>query len=250
MLCLTLFEKTTSIVNLYLLSHKYFLMPISKDFHDYFSEYSYRMDDPEYRRIYEKMWDDGYKLGEYGKALENFESLSTEKLFSILLDIGKWKAGERWYKKGYDEYWNHETIKRVLDVITSENSDRERIKAFGWGIKGFNKRTGSAVLTVVYPDQYGILDYKVWRALNHRWSREYDLDIECEQKNKGKCPGCYESNRCRYKLGASNSKPFNLAECDQYFDGIRTIGRGENMNPRQVDMALWEYDSQKSSCFK
>ena len=97
----------------------------------------------------------------------------------------------------------------------------------------------------MYPELYGILDYKVWKALNDKWIEYYNLDFLC--KFKEECKNCYEAI-CKYIQGTVGSTDFSLRECEQYFKGIRKIAALEDMNPRQVDMALWEYDEQHWGC--
>ncbi len=124
--------------------------------------------------------------------------------------------------------------KSVMSVLTIRKKTR---------IPGFGKRAGSVILTIMYPDLYGIIDYRVWRALNDKWIEYYNLDFVCKFKNL--CKHCYKAG-CKYVQGTVNSSDFNLEECELYFKGIRKIADLIDMNPRQIDMALWEYDEQHS----
>lgn len=222
---------------------------------DYFREYSYAKDNPALLQIYRKMWKDGYRMGEYGSYLRNPSQFQKNKLFTVLRDIGFWKAGKRWLDRGFDTRWNFLNIKDTLSSIA--NSVSPNLGAsIGNGkilgvvaannrtkIPGFAKRAGSVVLTVMYPEFYGIIDYKVWRSLNDKWIEHYNLDFLC--KFKEECKNCYRVG-CKYIQGTVSSTDFNLGECEQYFKGIRKIAALEDMNPRQVDMALWEYDEQNA----
>jgi len=177
-------------------------------------------------------------------------------LFAILKDIGFWKARQRWLDKGFDRLWSFPNIKNALSSVNNSISmfgtrvsDRSLISVLvsikKTRIPGFGKRAGSVILTVMYPNLFGIIDYKVWRALNDRWIYYYRLDFVCRFKET--CKNCYEAG-CKYIQGTIGSTDFNLKESEQYFRGIRKIASLEDMNPRQVDMALWEYDEQHSKC--
>jgi hypothetical protein len=229
------------------------MMNMVKQLSDYFREYSYGENKTALLQIYRRMWEDGYRLGEYGRYLRNPAQFEEERLFSILKDIGLWKSGKRWLDKGFDLSWNFWKIRNALDLLVNQRGTRTvngRILSIiavnhETKIPGFRLRSGSVILTVMYPDSYGIIDYKVWRAINDKWAEHYDLNLSCRFKEK--CGNCYEVG-CNYIQGTVSSIDFSLEECGLYFDAIRSIGVAENMNPRQVDMALWEYDEQRSHC--
>jgi len=224
-----------------------------KELSDYFREYSYGEKKPRLLQIYRRMWEGGFRLGEYGRYLRNVARFEEKRLFSILKDVGLWKSGQRWLDKQFNQWWNFSKIRNSLnDVINLSDTRTEDGRVLGiiavdrkTKIPGFGKRAGSVILTVMYPDSYGIIDCKVWRALNDKWALHYDLDPLCRFKKE--CRNCYEVG-CKYIQGTVSSIDFSLEDCNQYFEVIRQIGMIENMNPRQVDMALWEYDEQHSRC--
>jgi hypothetical protein len=227
---------------------------MAKELSDYFKEYSYGKKNAKLLQIYQKMWEGGCKLGDYGRYLRNPSQFEEKRLFSVLRDIGFWKAGQRWLAKGFDRNWSFLNIKNTFSSVNNSISilgtrvdDRSVISILTirkkTRIPGFGKRTGSAILTIMYPDLYGIIDYRVWRALNDRWLECYNLDFRCRFKNL--CKRCYKAV-CKYIQGTVNSSDFNLEECERYFKGIRKIADLADMNPRQIDMALWEYDIQHS----
>jgi len=220
---------------------------------DYFEEYSYCEKNLRLLQIYQKLWEDGYKLGEYGKYLRNPYQFEEERLFSILKNIGMWKSGKWWLDQNFDQRWDFfkisKTLKNVIRMVGTHSRDAEILNIIAVNdktkIPGFAKHAGSVILTVMYPDSYGIMDYRVWRALNDKWIEHYNLDFFC--KFRKECENCYEVH-CKYIQDTVNSSDFDLEECERYFQGIRKIATIENMNPRQVDMSLWEYDRQHSRC--
>ena len=121
------------------------------------------------------MWEDGYRLGEYGKYLRNPSRFEQTELFTILRNIGFWKSGKRWIKHGFDRRWSlrkiNDSISRTINLVEKARNG-EALNTFAESsetkISGFGKRAGSVILAVMYPDMYGIIDYKVWRALSLR----------------------------------------------------------------------------------
>jgi len=229
-------------------------MKVAKSLADYSSEYSYGTNDARLQQIYREMWEGGYRVGEDGRYLRCHSKFEENKLFSILKGIAYWKSGGEWWSnQGFDNYWSfpkiRSTFRNLVDLKKSvtKSKDEKVLSIIAVNpetkISGFGLRSGSVIMTVMYPDSYGIIDYKAWRALNGKWAEQYDLEILCKLKNE--CGDCY-GTCCKYDLRTEGSADFDLAECGQYFDEIRKIGVAEEMNPRQVDMALWEYDRQYS----
>jgi len=159
-------------------------------------------------RIYREMWENGYKLGVYGRYLRKPSQFEESCLASILRHIAFWKNGRWWLGLGFDSSWSYPKLKDMFSKLKEfEQSGTE----FGEGllaiiavnretkIAGFGKPTGSVVLAVMYPDSYGIIDYRTWRALNSQWARQYGVHIACRFRNE--CADCYEV-KCRYAQGA------------------------------------------------
>ncbi len=75
----------------------------------------------------------------------------------------------------------------------------------------------SAILTATYPRRYGVIDFRVWRALS-------DLKL-VQRKRKG--------------------GGFGFRDWTDYLRIIRSCAERLGVSPRSIDRSLWEYDKRK-----
>lgn len=80
-----------------------------------------------------------------------------------LLRICKWKDPRELRRRD----WNantEESVKILTGQALSETDEAKRIQHL-INIKGVGTAIGSALLTLVYPEKYGVIDTRVWRLL-------------------------------------------------------------------------------------
>lgn len=86
-----------------------------------------------------------------------------------------------------------------------------------WGI---GIPTASAVLTVVDPQNFGIVDVRVWKTL-HRWQPD--------------------------RFSEEHGSYWPITDFERYLETIRELARSSNLSCREVDMALWQMDRERTS---
>jgi thermostable 8-oxoguanine DNA glycosylase len=134
------------------------------------------------------------------------------------LKIVRWKAA-RSLRRAHEN--SPEKVEEVSKRAFSTTDDRERIKIL-CELRGVAVRMASAILTIVYPEKYGVVDIRAWRALS-------DLNLlEEGKKNRDK-------------------NYYSIDDYLLYLDIIRQKAKEYGITPREVDKALWKYD-EKSSC--
>jgi len=199
-------------------------------------------------RYWTKKYEEGYPLnaqGKYpifvdGKGVEHEErSPYFERMSKVLqkrgyllkkefVSIGKWKA-ER--QKGRHENNNDEDVESATKEAL-EASDRDKIKILRL-LEGVGIPVASAILTVVYPKEYCVIDYRTWRAL--LWLRELAKKESFTFTSYREYSDFLDS----YDAYSRTYVYFNFR------DTLKKIGERRNMTPRQVEMALWKFDKMK-----
>ena len=144
------------------------------------------------------------------------------------VSIGKWKA-ER--QKGRYENNNNEDVESATKEAL-EASDRDKIKILRL-LEGVGIPVASAILTVVYPKEYCVIDYRTWRAL--LWLRELAKKENFTFTSYREYSDFLDS----YDAYSRTYVYFNFR------DTLKKIGEKRNMTPRQVEMALWKFDKMK-----
>lgn len=175
--------------------------------------------------------EDGVEHEERSPYFETMSKVLQKRGYLVkkeFVSIGKWKT-ER--QKGRYENNNDENVESLTREAL-EASGLDKVKILD-KLEGVGVPVASAILTVVYPKDYCVIDYRTWRALlwlvtlkskgsfNFTSYREYSdfLDI-------------YD----RYGTASAYGR---------FLETLKNIGRKRNMTPRGVEMALWKFDQMK-----
>jgi len=135
-----------------------------------------------------------------------------------LYQIARWKSPRR------ADLVNHnlpETVERVTnEALVLKGSDPGRAVRLLDGLCGIGVPTASAVLTVADPQNFGIVDVRVWKVLS-----------------------AWQPNRFPYE----RRNRLQVADFLCYLETIRELARASRLTCREVDMALWQMDRERSS---
>ena len=104
------------------------------------------------------------------------------------------------------------TVQRVARAVLATRSERRRL-ALLTALRGVSVPTASAILTLIEPRRYGVLDIRVWQLL--------------------------------HKLGAVEACPagrgFGPAHWEQFLRLLRAQARARHTTPRLVELTLFHY---------
>lgn len=144
------------------------------------------------------------------------------------VSIGNWKT-ER--QKGRYENNTDEDVESITREMF-EAVDKDKIKILDQ-LKGVGIPVASAILTIVHPKEYCIIDYRTWRAL--LWLRTL--------AKKGSFT--FASYKEYSELLDLYDAYGNIGVYHEFLETLKRIGKKRNMTPRQVEMALWKFDRMK-----
>ena len=172
---------------------------------------------------------------EHEERSPNFETMSKvlQKRGYLMkkefVSIGRWKA-ER--QKGR-HVKNSDKRVESLTKKAFEAPDRDKVKILD-DLEGVGIPVASAILTVVYPKEYCIIDYRTWRAL---------LWLRTLTKKKNFAFASYKE----YSdfLDSYDAYARTSTRYYNFRDTLKAIGEKRHMTPRQVEMALWKFDQMK-----
>lgn len=102
---------------------------------------------------------------------------------------------------------NKEQVERISREALSKSDESEKIQTL-CELNGVGIPTASAILTIIYPEKYAVIDIRCLEALN---------DI----------------------LKIKISKSVSLKTWLKYLELIRNIAKENNIKPRELDMALF-----------
>ena len=160
-----------------------------------------------------------------------------------LLSIGKWKTSRQ--EQNLNEN-TEQLIKEVSQEVMRTIDDKKKMLILVKGIdnnkkkklKGIGVAVASAILTVLYPERFCVIDYRAKRAL-------------CILKKCGEIKP-YET------LSFKSYKDFlmtyeiinNSSDIDLYFKYLEIIREicgviSPDITPRMLEVALWKYDKNK-----
>ncbi|MCP4543513.1 MAG: hypothetical protein GY832_40895 [Chloroflexi bacterium] len=165
----------------------------------------------------------GVDLDETERLKDQFAQLRVERcplfLTAIEFDeILKWKLrGQYGRQRALREANTDEIIRSVTSLaltITHSSKDYElelRVNIL-WALRGVGVPVASAVLALVYPEQYAVIDFRGWRQI-------FD-----EQRTS-----------------------FSVANYKRYMQEIRRLSQELGWTPQEVDLAIWEYDRRNNN---
>ncbi len=142
------------------------------------------------------------------------------------LSIAMWKTSRQ--RRNYIKN-SEEDIKRISsEVINQHLKPEERLEILT-KLKGVGVPVASALLTVIFPREYCVVDYRAWRAL--LWLIRNRLQ-----------------DYPHFHDAIENFRNYNISidsYVSYYLPTIQELGEEYNMTPREVEMALWMYDKKK-----
>ena len=143
------------------------------------------------------------------------------------VSIGNWKAERQ--KSRYES--NTDEDVRNITKEMFEAADRDKVKILDH-FEGVGIPVASAILTIVYPKEYCIIDYRTWRTL--LWLRALAAKTFFTSFRE------YSDFLDTYDAYARTCKRYYT-----FRDTLKTIGEKRGMTPRQVEMAVWKFDKMK-----
>jgi thermostable 8-oxoguanine DNA glycosylase len=128
------------------------------------------------------------------------------------IKICKWKSPRpiKHFMKNSEEI-----IKETTRKAFSTSYEKRKIEILD-ELKGVNIRMASAILTIIYPEMYGVLDFRAWNTL----------------ENVGEVK--------KRKIS------YNVKDWYRYLMIIRGLAKKFNVTPRRIDYVLWSYDKELS----
>jgi hypothetical protein len=132
-------------------------------------------------------------------------------------EILRWKLRQQYGRgKGLRSKNTEEIIKKITSLalnISHEDKDYElelRFKLLTT-LRGVGVPVASAILALCFPEQYAVIDFRGWRQV----------------------------------FGAEK-RSFTLNDYKRYLKEVKRLATELEWLPQEVDLAIWEYDRQKS----
>jgi len=151
--------------------------------------------------------------------------LKGKEFFNICM----WKTTRK--KKNYEEN-SEEQIQKITKKAMNGKKN-EKISILVNDLRGVGVAVASAILTVIYPQEFCVIDYRSKQAL--AWlkicgeSKPYD-EFKLNSYDK-------------FLLILTFIRSSNDIELFyKYLDIIKGIGEKFNLTPRQIEIALWKFD--------
>lgn len=160
------------------------------------------------------------------------------------ISICKWKTPRQ--ERKYEDN-SEDLIREITQEIMSSTDERQQMQILIKGIKndkdqkklkGVGIAVASAILTILFPEKFCVIDYRAKRAL-------------CLLKQRGESK---PYNVISFKSYRDYLKTFQLINNTsyielyfKYLEVIRGICKtiGPNITPRMLEVALWKYDKTK-----
>lgn len=163
---------------------------------------------------------------EYSPCFELISQVLQRRGFLLkeeFISICEWKTPRQRnrYKTNSDE-----DIQNITSNVISEHLNIEKQIPTLTQLDGVGVPVASAVLTVIFPEDYCVLDYRAWRALLWEISEPFSF------RDYSEFSGIMDNFRSYASLDSYK----------QYLEKIRTLSRQNQMTPRKIEMALWMYD--------
>lgn len=145
-------------------------------------------------------------FGKIGPLVKERGFLEFREFYKICM----WKSSRQ--KKKYIE--NSESVEKVSRKAFFEKDEIKKIKILCEGLKGVGIPTASAILSVVWPERYAVIDVRCLDMLNEI----ADTGIK---------------------------KSMSYKNWLNYLMKMRELSREHNITPRQLDMALFAMHKEK-----
>ena len=141
------------------------------------------------------------------------------------VNICEWKSKRP--QKRYKSNGEKDIKERTKIAISEHPNTEKQIKGL-IELNGVGVPVASAILTVIFPEDYCVIDYRAWRAL---------LWVLSEFSFK-------EYNE--FSEVMDNFRSYRQTDSYvEYLKKIRTLANQNQMTPRKIEMALWMYDKKR-----
>lgn len=177
--------------------------------------------------------ENGLKKTEKSPYFENISKIISKRGYlkrDEFISIGLWKTRRpiNSYQKNTDEQ-----IKEITQKVLLEKDIIQKIKLLmSPNLKGVQIAVASAFLTVLYPEQFCIIDYRAWRAM--KW-------LQATSENNQLILKSYRE----YSDYLDSLKYQGVENYLKYMDSLNTLFPDGNKTLRQIEMALWKFDQMK-----
>ncbi|MHA2295473.1 MAG: hypothetical protein ACXAEU_11845 [Candidatus Hodarchaeales archaeon] len=164
-------------------------------------------------------------INEYTRLVSEKELVVEHELFNVIgprakqrgylekdefLMIGRWKS-----PRPVNNYLTNsdEIVREITGIgLAPSRSEEVRVQVIRI-LDGVGLRVASAILTVVYPEKYGVLDVRAWRIL-HKWG----------------------------KVERDKLKSEKVSDWINYLNILTDMAKKYQVRPRDIDMALYAID--------
>lgn len=141
------------------------------------------------------------------------------------VNICMWKTQRQ--RTRYESNPENEVQKATKNVICLKQSVEDKVRELTQ-LSGVGVPVATAIMSVLFPNKYCIVDYRSCRAFLWATSETLNLEEYSELANLLDKFRNYSS----------------LRFYGPYLDEIRKLSVQWNMTPREIEMALWKYDEQ------
>lgn len=141
--------------------------------------------------------------------------------------IGRWKYAPNDYL--YKRNSQNEVEKQTGRAIQVYEKPEAKVEALR-ELDGVGVPVASAILSVVFPNDYATMDYRALRTLP--WASS--------------SPILQNHNDFSQYIDAFREYNHSEAAYEYYLNEVRQIAQNNNRTAREVDMALWAYDKDKN----
>ena len=157
---------------------------------------------------------EGRLFGEIGKDIRNRGYLKKEEF----LEVVRWKS-VRAIRKA--EANSEEVIEKITKFAFEIDNEEVKIMVLT-SLNGVSIPMASSILTVSYPEKYGVIDIRGWHTLYNLGLMEYKKDV------------------------------FNFKDWLLYLKIIRELSKEYGVSPREIDKAIFMFDkiNRKGNLYK
>jgi hypothetical protein len=184
-------------------------------------------------------------FGNISKIFQKRGYLRREEFISI----GLWKTPRQ--KSNFEDKDNSdETVRRITQEVIKSEENKMKILVKGIKddsgkeikLKGVDVAVASAILAIIYPKQYCVVDYRAKQAL--AWLK--------------KCGESEPYDNCILKsyndylfISEFVRNTTHIDIYDKYLEIINGVAMKQDpkLNPRQIELALWKFDKDKDREF-
>ena len=156
------------------------------------------------------------------KVLQKRRYLFKEDFMNICVE-------KTWRPKKKYEVNSDEKIRGVTGRAISAHPNLEKQITELTHLSGVGVPVASAILTVIFPKDYCIMDYRAWGALFWTMLKPFKF-----------------KNYFDYSYALKNVRNYaTLESYTFYLDRIKKLAIQNKMSPREIEMALWKFDEKK-----